>query len=244
MLRADLEGGPSRAPREPLVSMAVEVDRWIRRNRPDLLAASTSVSPSDAAGRFAEGMNRERAAKMLALLDDPDLDGSEWNRVWKEINDAGLTDDALALLKDGVENDPANPDAHMALAGGYLAKTTYTDNDLEKGTWAVAADNTLDRALELDPVHWDARFTKATCLTYYPPIMGRQGEAMKHFEILLEQQKSLPPDSKHSQTYLYLGNLHQQMGNHQKASQIWKDGLVHFPDSPELEKQLKNSMKN
>ena len=114
--------------------------------------------------------------------------------------------------------------------------------DLEKGAYAVAADRTLDRALELDPNHWDARFTKASSLTFYPPIMGKQGEALRHFEILLEQQKALPPDPTHSQTYLFLGNLHQQMGDYQKASRIWKDGLALFPENSDLAKQLENAM--
>jgi tetratricopeptide (TPR) repeat protein len=243
-LRAAVEGGPSLVPREPLMSVAVEVDRWIRKNRPDLVTGDIATLPSDTSGQLLEGLRQERAAQMLAMLDDPDLDEEEWSAAWKKISDAGLMDESLALLEDAVENDPYNPDAHMALAGGYLAKTTFADNDLEKGTWAIAADKTLDRVLELDPGHWEARFTKASTLTYYPPIMGKQGEAMKHFEVLLEQQKTLPPNPYYSQTYLYLGNLHQQLGNYQKASQIWKDGLAIYPDDVELAKQLENALKN
>ncbi len=241
-LRSALEDGAALATRQPLESVAVEVDRWMRENRPDLVAADDSLNPIDAAGELTGGMNSERTAQLLAMLEDPDLSAEEWGAVWKKINDAGLMDDALAALKDAAEKDPTNPDAHMALAGGYLARTTFTDNDLEKGYWAIEADKSLDRTLELDPGHWDARFTKASSLTFYPPIMGRQGEAMKHFEVLLEQQKSLPSSPKHAQTYLYLGNLHQQMGNHQKASRVWRDGLSLFPQSAELTKQLENAM--
>jgi len=242
-LRERVAGNPRSTAREPVESMAAAVDRWFRANRPDLLPANDVMSPADAADRSADGSQLAQAAQMLAMLDDPELDEDDWNEVWKKINKAGLMDEALSLLEDYVAQDPTNPDAHVALAGGYMARIMNTENDIEKGKWAIAADGTLDRALELDPFHWDARFTKATSLTFYPPIMGKQGEAMKHFEILLEQQKALPPNPNHSQTYLYLGNLHQQMGNYDKANQIWKDGLAAFPDNSELSKQLENALK-
>lgn len=241
-LRAGAGDGLAPASREPVESLAVEVDRWIRKNRPDLVAAGTTDSLAGEDGQFSEEQSFVRAAEMLSMLDKPDLSDEEWSEVWNKINEAGLMDEALALLEGAVEKDPNNPEMHMALAGGYLARTLYTASDLEKGAYAVAADRTLDRALELDPNHWDARFTKASSLTFYPPIMGKQGEALRHFEILLEQQKTMPTDPKHSQTYLFLGNLHQQMGNYQKASQIWKDGLALFPENSELAKQLENAM--
>jgi tetratricopeptide (TPR) repeat protein len=230
--------------REPVIGIEEAVARWIRANRPDLMPegepASTDLSGADAI----TGTKVEQAAHMLALLDDPEMDDEEWNDVWKKISEAGLMDEALALLEANVANDPGNPDAHLALAGGYFAQSVNTANDMEKGLWAVKADQVLNRALELDPWHWDARFTKAVSLTYYPPAMGKQGEALKHLEILKDQQKKLPPNPKHAQTYLYLGNLHLQMGNHKKASQIWKEGLGLYPDSAELAVQLENAVKD
>lgn len=230
--------------REPVLGIEEAVDRWIRQNRPDLLAEDESASAAKAQAELLNGARMEQAAQLLALLDDPEMDDEDWNEVWKKISEAGLMDEALALLEDNVAKDPNNPDAHLALAGGYFGKSMNTANDMEKGIWAMKADNVLNRALELDPYHWDARFTKAVSLTFYPPVMGKQGEAMKHFEILLEQQKQLPPSPGHAQTYLYLGNLHMQTGNHSKASQIWKEGLGIFPDNAELTAQLKNAVKD
>jgi tetratricopeptide (TPR) repeat protein len=229
--------------REPVMSIQEAVDLWIRENRPDMLepgASKASAGDED----FEALPPRQQAAQLLAKLNDPDMDDEGWNRVWKEINDAGLTDEAIALLEENVARDPTNPDAHVALAGGYLGKTMNTANDMEKGLYAMKADKVLDDALELDAWHWDARFTKAVSLTFYPPVMGKQGEAIKHFEILLDQQKGQPARPGFSQTYLYLGNLHQQMGDHDKASQIWKEGLTLFPDDGELAKQLDNVPKD
>ncbi|MHC4942781.1 MAG: hypothetical protein ACYTG7_07145 [Planctomycetota bacterium] len=240
-LNASTNLDPEQSIREPVMSVQEAVDLWIRENRPDLLEPGDSKA--SAAGEE-DGSNlsrQEQAANLLAKLNDPELDDEErWNEVWKQINDAGLMDEALALLEDNVARDPTNPDAHVALAGGYLGRLMNTANDMEKGMYAIKADGVLDNALELDPWHWDARFTKAVSLTFYPPVMGKQGEAMKHFEILLDQQKSLPSKPNHAQTYLYLGNLHQQMGDHEKASQIWKDGLSLFPNNSDLSKQLEN----
>jgi tetratricopeptide (TPR) repeat protein len=241
-LQGRSDGAQAPPAREPVVSIEEAVDRWIRRNRPDLLVENDSASPAEPEA-FA-GTRLEQAAQWLTLLDDPGQSDEEWNAIWQKIDEAGLMKEALAILEDNVEKDPGNPETHLALAGGYFGMSVNTANDMEKGIWAVKADKTLDRALELDPMHWEARFTKAISLSLYPPVMGKQGEAMKHFEILLDQQKKLPPRASHARTYLYLGNLHMQMGNHEKAGRIWKEGLNLFPGNAELIAQLNNAMKD
>ena len=54
----------------------------------------------------------------------------------------------------------------------------------------------------------------------------------------MEQQKSAPSHPGHAQTYLYLGNLHEQRGNLAKARQVWQQGLRLFPNNKALRKKL------
>ena len=229
--------------REPVASLAAAVDRWMREHRPELLGEEDLTGPDTSAGEISEEAEVRRAAELLALLDEPGMDDEAWNEVWKKISEAGVMEEALALLEQGVERDPTNPDAHLALAGGYFGMSVNTANDMEKGLWAIKADKVLDRAIELDPWHWEARFTKAVGLSYYPPAMGKQAEAMKHLSILEEQQRKLPRNPRYAQTYLYLGNLHLQMGEKDKAIASWKEGLERYPDCAELAAQLDHMTK-
>ena len=59
-----------------------------------------------------------------------------------------------------------------------------------KSRQANKADQAFDAALAVDEKHWDARFTKATALSFWPPIFGKQAESVRQFEILIDQQES------------------------------------------------------
>ncbi len=99
----------------------------------------------------------------------------------------------------------------------------------------MKADEAFDAALARDDHHWDARFSKAVSPSFWPPLFGKQAEAIEHFETLMGQQEALPQQGpKHAQTYLLLGNLYQQQGNNDKALATWNDGTQLFPDNHEL----------
>lgn len=247
-LQARLERIGAQAPRSAApASVRTEVqdvdaavDRWMRDNRPDLLAAAAAEGEVEEA--VGEATRRQRALELLARFEDPDLSDSDWEEIWKEIHEAGLMDEALAILEARAAAAPNDPDAQVALANGYFGKLLNTQNQIEVGQWAMKSDAALDRALEIDPQHWDARFQKAVGLSFWPPVMGKQGEAIRHFEILLSQQQRLPANSQYAQTYLYLGNMHQQMGNHAKAKEVWGQGLSSYPDNAQLAAQIENAV--
>ena len=120
----------------------------------------------------------------------------------------------------------------------FLQKTQLSGNGPEAGLWAMKADQAFDDILALDEQHWDARFTKAVALSFWPPIFGKQSEAIRQFEVLREQQRHQTPSAGHGQTYLLLGNLYQQMGQTEKALQVWQEGAGIFPDMAELQAQI------
>ena len=84
-----------------------------------------------------------------------------------------------------------------------------------------------------------ARFTKAMSLSFWPPVFGKQGEAIQHFEILANQQEEGPPSGHFAQTYLLLGNMYAEQGKSEKALEAWERGLGYFPSNESLNKQLK-----
>ena len=78
-------------------------------------------------------------------------------------------------------------------------------------------------------------------LSFWPPVFGKQTEAIKHFEILVAQQANQPTRAGYAETHVLLGNLYQQIGDKQKAISTWKTGLGLFPDNPELAQQIANA---
>jgi tetratricopeptide (TPR) repeat protein len=224
--------------RVPVGEIDRAVERWLSANAAEAVAAAAADPPRVA--RQAEPAKRDLDA-ILAELDAPELSDGRWDELWRELKANGLVDGALAYFEGRVERDPSNPDLHVELATAYLGKLQTVGQGVEAGTLAGKADEAFDRALELDDHHWEARYTKAVSLSFWPPIFGKQNEAIQNFEILIDQQSALPPAKGHADAYLFLGNLYQQTGNAEKALQTWKSGAGLFPEHAALAQKLANT---
>ncbi|MEM9803430.1 MAG: tetratricopeptide repeat protein, partial [Planctomycetota bacterium] len=162
----------------------------------------------------------------------------ESTELWKRIVAEGLVDEVLAVYAAAAEANANDPEAQLALGEAYLGVTQEAGASPLAGKYATLADQALDRALDLDPQHWDARFTKATALSFWPPIFGKQAAAIQQFEILVDQQKGMTPNPYHANTHLLLGNMYQQTGQMDKALQAWNSGLEMYPGNSDLAAQI------
>lgn len=222
-LRAATDDLAARAQREvvgaPAVAQAV-------------ISAPAAVDPA------AEALQREAnvAALMaeLAAAGGSDEAAAIWQRAAKE----GLTDALVARFEQLAAADPTDPAKRVDLGNAYLQKVFAAGGGPMAGVWAVKADKAFDAALELDPQHWEARFTKAVSLSFWPAALGKQAMAIQEFETLLGQQSTGAPRPEHAQTYLFLGNVHQSSGSIQKALDTWRRGLELFPDNEELRARI------
>ncbi len=174
--------------------------------------------------------------QVLAELDRMQIeDHDEGQVLWGKAAKAGILDDLVAAYEARAKQNPNDASARSDLGNAYLQKLFTVGNGPDQGTWAVKADKTFDEALDIDPGHWEARFSKATSLAFWPPILGKGGEAAKHYEILLEQQEaSRVKKPEYAQTYVFLGNLYDQRGDKEKAKETWRKGYALYPESPEL----------
>ncbi len=209
-------------------------------SRPPVTAAAAGDDDAGAPTDAAQEPELDDAAlqALLAELRAGDLDFDEAQKYWSRIAAAGRLDDAIDMFEEMVELDPNNPDLHADLGAAYIQKVNSV-SDMEKGIWAFKADQAYDQALQIDSGHWDARFSKAVSLSFWPPIMGKQPAAIQHFETLLDQQEQkgdLSP--KYEQTYVFLGNLYQQAGKIDQAKAIWQKGLAKFPQSDWLKSSI------
>lgn len=212
-----------------------EIERLVR----EALAAQgaalpAEAAPSDAAGTVATLPVDDLVARVLEA-GDWDLASST---LWQEISDAGRMDEVLAAFEARAAAAPSDPDVQVELGQAYLAKIQEVGSSPLAGSYAQKADAAFDRALESDPQHWHARFDKAVALSFWPPVFGKQNEAVQQFEILIQQQAGVAPAAHHAESHVLLGNLYQQLGQPEKALAAWQKGAALFPDHAGLLKQL------
>jgi tetratricopeptide (TPR) repeat protein len=89
---------------------------------------------------------------------------------WKQLRESGKLDQAIAELEQRTANDPRVAEYPATLGQAYLKKCGTIQDMREQGILAMQADKLFDTALSLDPSSWDARFTKAVGLSYWPPM--------------------------------------------------------------------------
>ncbi len=154
---------------------------------------------------------------------------------WQRAFRAGKMEDVIKKFEALAKANPTDAKAQMQLASAYLA---YVNMDQSKYQYSMKADQVFDKVLEQDEHHWEARFTKAVSYTFWPDFLGKKKEAISHFETLVAQQDTMPPQAHEAQTYLYLGNMLQST-DPAKAREVWAKGARRHPDNQELAKKLK-----
>ena len=162
------------------------------------------------------------------------VEGDELDALWQKLRDEKRIDAVVAEIERQAALAPNNPDLQTELGKAYIQKLFDVGVGPMAGMWGEKADKAFDRALELDDTHWDARFNKAFSLSTAPTFLGLQGESVKQFEILMEQQERTAPTEDQAYTYYFLGNLDYQMGDPEKAKKTWQRGAARFPDNADL----------
>lgn len=230
-LRAELAARPSEEARIPVGEIRAEVARALEREGASAPAAAADTTPPAVF---------DAKAAFEALL-GPDVDWDASQEKWKAIDAAGGLDLVVAMFEQYAKDHPESADAQVQLGEAYLQKVFRAGNGPESGTWAIKADQSFDKALAIDDHSWDARFTKAVSLSFWPPVFGKSSEAIKHFEVLVEQQAGQPSQPQFAQTWLLLGNMYQQGGNPAQALATWQGGLALFPGDAGLQQQIQNA---
>jgi tetratricopeptide (TPR) repeat protein len=218
---------------EAAVARAVAAHRDTAASAPEAEAAASSSAKPAAEPVF----DMQSAFRDLCV---PGMSREERMAKWKAVADAGKLDEMVALFEQYAKEHPESPMAQVELGGAYLQKVFKAGNGPEAGIWATKADKSFDAALAVDDHCWDARFSKAVSLSFWPAVFGKQNEAIKNFEVLTEQQGQ-GNEPKYAQTWLLLGNMYQQTGRMDQALATWKHGLELFPGNESLQAQIANA---
>lgn len=207
------------------------IDEAVSRYFEELGSGLEAATTPAAAKLEAPSLDIDQA---LAQLHGGDLNQEQRIALWKQITKAGKLEEVIEWFEQFAEENSNDPDAQVEVASAYLQKIFEVGDGPEAGLWANKADAAYDRALALDSEHWDARFSKAVSLSFWPPIFGKQSEAISQFETLIKKQAGGSMEDRHAQTYLLLGNLYTQTGQQDKAKAIWSQGLGLFPNDESL----------
>jgi len=235
-LRSQLEN--TRTPADENADLG-EVERLVALALEKLAAAGKLTSAEAGANPEAiKAAELNIAAHALELLAD-DLTDAERQALWAKAHKAGQGGELLAWFEQRAEADQNNADAQADLGGALLQMLFVVPEGPAKGQLAVRADGAFDKALEIDDHHWEARYSKAVSLSFWPAAFGKQQEAINHFETLVTQQaEASSPEDSFASTHLLLGNMYTQIGQPEQAMAAWQSGIALFPENTGLLEQL------
>ncbi len=208
------------------------------RPEPPVVAAEMPAVAESIAPRAATPGNAAPDAAFLSrtveILVSPQASHQQKQEAWKLLRDAGKLDQAIAELEQRMASDPRSADCPAALGQAYLQKCGTIKDVREQGILAMQADKVFDTALSLDPSNWEARFTKAVALSYWPPTLNKGDEVIQHFQTLVQQQEAQEPQPQFAETYAWLGDAYQKAGRSDEAKIVWQRGAALFPADEKL----------
>ncbi len=142
----------------------------------------------------------------IETLVSPQASFEEKQAIWKRLKETGNLDQAITELEQRAANDPQRAEYAAVLGQAYLKKCAGIEDVREQAILAMKADQHLETALGLDPSNWEARFTKAVGMSYWPMQLNNGQEVIEQFQTLIQQQEAQPPQPQFARPYLWLGD--------------------------------------
>ncbi len=213
------------APRRTAVTATPDLEALVRHLVAEHVTELRGAAPPPAD----DGLLQRALADLSAAPDD-----AAAQAIWQQLADAGALDLAVEELRTRAAAAPASAEARVDLGQALVQQLLRTSSPDQRRQLGEAADTAFSEALELDPTSWRARFRKAEGLAHWPAASGVRAEAIRHFEVLVEQQRTMGRGPRQAQTYVYLANLYEQTGNAEKAASVRAEGLARHPDDEQL----------
>ncbi len=145
-------------------------------------------------------------------------------------------DRALDFFKQLTLDHPQS--AAAALNYGYA----YVDKIPAAGsvTKVILANDALDwfsRSIELKPT-WLSLFTRGNSYLYWPKVFGRTSLGVADLDAAIKMTQAASKRPYHARAWISLGDGYWKLDDLEKARAIWSEGLIIFPDNPELKARL------
>lgn len=145
---------------------------------------------------------------------------------------------AESLFEARISAAPRDPAPRVGLARVLSQCKIPYASFMGQGVLVGRSNELLTEALELDPGHWGARFALAVNHYHTPAFLGRTGDAIRHFETLLEQQGERNDRPRLAEPYLLLGDLYARTKRPDEARKVWERGMRLFPSDARFAEKL------
>ena len=181
--------------------------------------------------------------KLMDKLISTYISGADKHALFEQLRKDHQLDQAIAALQQRAAADPTNPEIPTTIGEAMLNKLRdlHDSGDTDTsdlGILAMQADQNFNAALKIDPSNYEAQLVKSISMTYWPADPTRDAQVVQTLTGLIDQQESMTPDPGFAQTYIYLGNEYQKIGQPDKAAATWQLGLAKFPNDPTLQQKL------
>jgi tetratricopeptide (TPR) repeat protein len=204
---------------------------------PEAMNTTSPLTAQAPAAQAGESVSPVVDQAIQALL-SPRSGFQQRQALWHQLKQAGHLDRAISTLERQMSAQPQAAECPAVLGQAYLQKAGSIQDVREQGILGMKADQTFDAALALDPDNWEARFWKATAMSYWPSMLGKDTEVAQHCVTLIEQQEAQQSQPHYAQTYVLLGDQYRKLGHPEYAQQIWQRGSSLFPADAALQERL------
>jgi hypothetical protein len=232
---APLSPAPPAAAALPQAPPAPEPDRIAPPAEPPSTAAQTPSTTVPAPATLSP-----LVAQAIANLVSPQAAFSQKQAAWQQLSASGKLDQAITHLEQQSAANPKAAEYPATLGQAYLQKAGTIQDVREQGILGMKADQNFEAALSLDPANWEARFWRATAMSYWPPELNKTGEVIEGFLEVVKLQEAQTPQPQFAQTYVRLGEQYRKAGYAEYATQVWQRGAQLFPQDPQLREKLAN----
>jgi len=168
---------------------------------------------------------------------------AEKHNLFQQLVKSGQIDAAIAELQQRAAANPNDPEIPTTLGEAMLNKLrdlhdTGKGDVNDMGILAMQADQSFNNALKIDPANYEAQLVKSISQTFWPADPTRDAQTVQTLAGLIDRQETMTPQPDFAQTYLYLGNEYQKIGQPDKAQATWELGLQKFPNDSALQKKI------
>lgn len=215
-----------------------------KQELPQTVSASTNAPaqiPAPVAAETSSGDSTNAIHKLVdALLSAKSA--AEKHDLFQQLIKSGQMDAAIAELKRRAADNPNDAEIPTTLGEAQLnqvraIKEAGGDVD-QMGILAMQADQNFSAALKIDPQNYEAQLVKAISQTFWPAEPARDSQVVQTLSSLIDRQETMPSQPDFAQTYLYLGNEYQKIGQTDKAQATWQLGLQKFPGDAALQNKI------
>src|SRR5262249_55006476 len=142
-----------------------------------LRASNSTATPADEA---------TTVQQTVAWLVSPQATFAAKQAAWKQLRDDGRLDEVVKELAKQAAEHPDVAEYNATLGQAYLQQIRGVKEMRDQAILGMKADESFENALKADPNNWEARFFRASAMSYWPESMNKGPEVINQFRQLID----------------------------------------------------------